>query len=250
MQKLKQVISSHQSDLRSHVLFELLESTRSVETISRVARAIAWWPMVFQDVLRLNLQFIRGSGFEHFAEHHRKEDAGHDDWFLHDLGALKVEELTLDALFANEFQPIRDACYSLINEVHSEQPAVQRLAFVRALEPTGHVFFEEIVNAAERLCPEVHLRYFSRSHLDVEQAHDLFSCSTDADLDKIVLTDEERAKCEASVARVFQTFTDMFTYLDERATNAPRGNRSHIRELAGGTVEPLNVERLRNVRSG
>ena len=142
---LKEVIARHQAELRNHELFERLRSSDTVETVSRVARAIAWWPMVFQDVLRLNVHFIQGSGFERFAEHHRMEDAGHDQWFLQDLAALSVDDLQLDDIFADEFIPIRDACWSLLSDVHAEQPAVQRLAFVRALEPTGHVFFEEMV---------------------------------------------------------------------------------------------------------
>jgi hypothetical protein len=230
MQKLKEAIALHQADLRRHELFEILAATQSVSTIANIARALAWWPMVFQDVLRLNAKFVWGSGFERFAEHHRQEDAGHDLWFIQDLAALSVEEPKLLHLFADEFQPIRDACYALVSDVFAEQPAVQRLAFVRALEPTGHVFFEEIVNAVERVCPEVHLRYFARVHLGVEKAHDLFSASTDADLDRIVLTPEEREACEAAVARVFATFTAMFTYLADRALGAP--SHSHSRELA------------------
>ena len=196
-----------------------------------MARALAWWPMVFQDVLRLNVERIHGSGFETFAEYHRDEDSGHDRWYLEDLRAFSVDPPSLDELFCGEFRPLRDACYSLLAEVHREQSGAQRVAFVLALEPTGHVFFERISAAVAAIVPDLPLRYFAASRSATEKDHDLFTESTNADLDKIVFSDAEHLEHpKEMVARVYRTFTDVFSYLADRMQTV---GRSEIRELGG-----------------
>jgi len=233
MRQLKKLIASHQGDLRKHPIFQLMETSQSAGPIAEMARALAWWPMVFQDVLRLNVERIRGSGFERFAEYHRDEDSGHDRWYLDDLRAFSVEPPSLDELFCGEFQPMRDACYALLSEVHRDQSGAQRVALLLALEPTGHVFFERISAAVERVCPELPLRYFARTHLGVEKDHDLFAESTNADLEKVLLSDAERRASEEMVTRVYRTFADVFSYLSDRMQTVAR---SDIRELHGTGV--------------
>lgn len=232
MRKLRNVIVSHQRSVKGHRLFELLRTSSSVEPIARIARASAWFPMVFQDVLRLNVERVRGSGFERFAEFHQEEDAGHDRWFMDDLRVLGLEPPGFDELFSDAFRPIRDACYSVMAEVLRPQSGKQRIALLLALEPTGHVFFEQMSAAVDRVCPELPLRYFARSHLGVEKGHDLFTESTEADLDRIVLSDQERAESEAVAARIFQTFIDVWSYLADRGQESMH-RASHISELGG-----------------
>jgi hypothetical protein len=244
MRTLKKVIASRQAELRNHRLFRLIESSRSAEPLATMARALAWWPMVFQDVLRLNMDRIQGSEFERFAQFHRDEDSGHDRWFLEDLRAFSVQEPGLDELFDGDFQPIRDACYALVAEIYRNQSGAQRVALLLALEPTGHVFFEQISAAVDRLCPELPLRYFARSHLGVEKDHDLFKESTDADLDRIVLTDRERAESEQAVARIYRTFANVFSYLADRIEKGAR-SASHVRELGGAEASDPSVRHAR-----
>jgi hypothetical protein len=230
MRALKGVIATHQSELRNHAFFELIHTTSSPAPLASMAKALAWWPMVFQDVLRLNVQSIQGSGLERLAEFHRDEDSGHERWYLEDLSVLGVEQPALDELFGDEFRPIRDACYALTAEVFRHQSGAERVALLLALEPTGHVFFEEISTAVDRVCPQLPLRYFARTHLGVEKDHDLFAESTNAHLERIVLTDSERASCEAMVSRVYRIFGDVFSYLENRMTHAPQ-LVSDVREL-------------------
>jgi len=236
MQKLKTIIASYQRSLKEHDLFGLIGEADSVEPLARLARAAAWWPMVFQDVLRLNAERVQGTEYERFAEFHKHEDADHDRWYLGDLAVFEVDTPGLDELFGSQFQPVRDACYRLVAEVHRSQSGAERIAMLLALEPTGHVFFEQISAAVDRICPHLPLRYFARSHLGVEMSHDLFTESTEADLGKIVLSDAERTESEAMVARVYGTFTDIFSYFAERMTDEVR-LKSGIRELDGANVE-------------
>jgi hypothetical protein len=230
MRRLKTVIAAHQRALRAHPLFDFIQGASSVEPLTRLARAAAWWPMVFQDVLRLNAEHVRGTDYERFAEFHKTEDADHDRWYLDDLDVLNVNPPDMDELFGHGFQPVRDACYKVVAEVHRVQSNAERIALLLALEPTGHVFFEEISAAVDRICPDLPLRYFARSHLGVEKAHDLFTESTEADLGKIVLSDSERAQAEAMVDRIYGTFAGIFSYLAERMAEDTR-SRSEIREL-------------------
>jgi hypothetical protein len=232
MKTLKQSIQFHQAELRGHRLFTELDSLHSVEPLIRLARGCAWLPMVFQDLLRLNLERVRGTELERFAVHHRDEDAGHEDWFLSDLRAFGVAPLGLADLFAEEFRPIRDACYALTAEIHAKRTESQRIAFLLVLEAAGHVFFERAAAAVDRVCPDLPLKYFARFHLGVEKAHDLFTEQTESDLDGIVLTPEERAGAEELVARVSAIFDDVFGYYADRMLDAPP-RASHIHELGG-----------------
>jgi hypothetical protein len=232
MRKLKEIVASHQRVLRQNPLFGLIEAANSVEPIARLARAAAWWPMVFQDILRLNADGVRGTGFERFAEYHKNEDADHDRWYLDDLSVFAVDPPSLDELFGEQYQPMRDACYRLLAEVHRKQTGAERIALLLALEPTGHVFFEPISAAVDRICPDLPLRYFARSHLSVEKAHDLFTESTEADLTKVVLSGPERTESEAMVDRVYGIFDGIFLYLADRMAEDVR-SRSGIRELGG-----------------
>lgn len=232
------VIAAHQDELRKHRLFELIEASRSAAPLARMARALSWWPMVFQDVQRLNVERIRGAALRRRAEAHRVEDAGHDGWFLRDLRGFAVEAPGLGELFGDGFQPIRHACYVLVGEACRDQSDAERVALVLVLESTGHVFFERVAAAVERLCPDLPLRYFARFHLEVEQDHAIFTES--ADLDHNVLSDAERARSEAAVARMYRTFADIFAYLadcmSDVARTEPRGHR-----LAGAGAEPASV---------
>lgn len=50
----------------------------ALDAAARIARAISWWPMVFQDVLRLNFDRVEGMEFARAAQYHRDEDGVHD----------------------------------------------------------------------------------------------------------------------------------------------------------------------------
>ncbi|HVU05986.1 MAG TPA: hypothetical protein VHE30_29755 [Polyangiaceae bacterium] len=240
MKSLKKTIHAHQTELRNHRLFHALGELSTVEPLARLARGCAWLPMVFQDVLRLNLERVRGTDFERFAIHHRDEDAGHEIWFLSDLRALGVESLGIEELFAEEFRPIRDACYALTAEIFAVSTGAQRIGFILSLEATGHVFFENVARAVDRVCPDLPLRYFSQFHLGVEKAHDLFTEQTESDLDRIVLGEAEHAEAEELVARTMRIFDDVFSYFADRMADEPP-RASFIHELRRVRPAPARI---------
>jgi hypothetical protein len=231
MRALRRVIDTQEHELSGHRLFAKLSAAKSPEAIARLARALGCWPMVFQDALRLTVFRLRGSSFESLAAYDWDENIGHDTWYMEDLRALGVEAPTLEEFFFLDFQPIRDVCYQLTAEVHRAESAAERIAFLVALEPTGRLFFEHISLAVERLCPGEELLYFRRSHLIDEKDHDLFVEATRAELDRVNLSDEERARSEQMVVRVYEAFDSMFSYLAERMDQEARVF-SDVRELA------------------
>ncbi len=235
MRVLKKFIVSHQGRLRGHRLFSLVGSTRSAAFLPRMARAFVWWPMMVQDVLRLNVEKARGSDYEGFVAFHREEGSGHDRWFLHDLHALGEEVPDLGELFGAEFQPLRDACYALLVETHRCKSGAEHLALLLALDTSARVFFEEMSAAVERLCPELRLRYFARSAVD--DAYDHVTEATGPDLDRWVLSEADRLRAEETAARTCDLVTDVFSYLADYVQGVARP-RTDVRELQNATELP------------
>lgn len=235
MLALKKRIVLREDELRRHPIFEMVEASQSPMFLIHTARAIAWLPFVFQDVLRLTAEQIRGSEYERFVEYHRNEDSGHETWFLHDLRALGASLPSFEESFGAEFEGLRDACYALLSEVHRCESNAQRVAFLLALRGTARVFFEELSLAVTRVCPELPLRYFVRSHGGVEKNYSLFGESMDAELERTVLGDAERARCERTIERTEQLFIRIFSYLAGRTQNC-RHPVSHVRQLPGPPV--------------
>lgn len=229
---LKKSIARRKNELRTHSIFAVAQASQSAEFLVNTARALVWWPFVFQDVLRLTAEHTRGSGFEHFVDYHRDEDSGHERWFLDDLRTLGVGLPSLQESFGAEFEGLRDACYALLSEVQRCESGAQHVAFLLMLQATGQVFFEELSVAMAPVCVEQPLHYFVRSHSSVEKDYSLFGESIDSDLDQIVLSGAERAKCEEIVQRVDEIFVGIFSYLAARAAGEKRAV-SHVRELQG-----------------
>ena len=238
MQEVKKIIATHQRALRSHPLFALLEGADTIDPLASLARGCAFWPMVFQDVLRLNLERASGTELERHARQHRAEDAGHEQWFLEDLRTFDVGEPRLEELFSEEYRPLRDASYALVSEVLGPLDGRLRVVFLLTVEAAGHVFFEEMARAVERLCPELPLRYFSHSHLGVEKEHDLFAESTDVELDEIVFGKRELAMADELVGKVCRTFAGIFDHYAARAMQTvPRVSDVHRLGETGGAPE-------------
>ncbi len=216
MRILKQKIASRQEVLRRHPFFARFESGASFQTVMAFAPHIMFWVMAFQDVLRLNHELIRDRKLRKIATHHRREDAGHDQWFLDDLRALGWSDRDVTFLFGPEHAQTRAAAYGIVAEVYRASDDRVRLALVLAVESAGHAFFERVAPYVHQAGYGDRLRYFAPSHLHVEHAHNVFVDEEAADLiDDLVLTDELRDECEGMVERVFYAFISMFDALPD-----------------------------------
>lgn len=243
MRALKKVIAKHERELRDHQLFVLLEHGASRETIARLARSLSLWPLIFQDLLRVTSRHAQGTRLERFATYGREENEGHDGWFLEDLKTIGVEPPSLEELFSPEFQPLRDACHAILAEVHRAETPEEKVAVLVALEPTGQAFFEQVSAAVDRLYPDKSLVYFTRSHLAAEREHDLFFEAARADVDRLVLSTEQRTRAEQMVARVYRAMSEIFTYLLLRIDEGFR-SFSDVRELDYRRVALTGAERM------
>lgn len=215
MRVLKQRIAERQEIFRRHPFFARLESGRSFEAVMSFAPHLMFWVMAFQDILRLNYELIRDPKLRRIAAHHRREDAGHEQWYLDDLRALGFADRDVSLLFGAEHAATRAAAYGLVSEVYRASDDRVRLALVLTVESAGHAFFEQIAPYVEQHGGGCRLRYFAKSHLDVEHSHNVFSEDTAEAIDQLVLTDELREEAEGMVERAFYAFIAMFDAIPE-----------------------------------
>jgi hypothetical protein len=177
-------IGRQQALLRQHPFYARLDETDDVFHARLVASRIAFFVMAFQDVLRLARTGTKDPVLREIARTHQQEDAGHDHWFLWDVSVL---DLNCDAhwLFSRHHEVTRDVAYELITCLMSSKSDHARLAVALSLESIGAVFFEKMICFLERLGFGEDLRYFARSHQQVEQSHEVFESSAQEKLDRI-----------------------------------------------------------------
>lgn len=208
MHAIRSALREKQMNFGMHPFFSALSKERSVEQLSRFAPRMTFWILAFQDVLRLNERLVTDPVMKRIAHHHRREDSGHDRWFLQDLAVLGAPPLDAANLFGRAHVEARDATFQLVAEVHRATSDLQRIVLILALEAAGHIFFER-VSAALRGRSEK-LKYFSDYHLKVEKAHEVFEKNLEAELDSIVVTEAERTQVVSMLDRVFDAFGVLF----------------------------------------
>jgi hypothetical protein len=194
-------VAARQAELARHPFIERLAGAAPVET-EALARGLTFFVMAFQDVLRLSAQLVTDPRLAPLARTHQAEDAGHEQWFLHDLRCLGVEA-SVAFVFSAAHQVPREVGYALVAEVLLASDDSQRLAVVMALEAAGHTFFAPAVAQFERRRPAAQLRYFARRHQQVEQDHELFEADVQQLLGAVALTEEALARAQGTVDRAF-----------------------------------------------
>jgi hypothetical protein len=162
-----------------HRLFAFLSRRPDVRLLSAIAPVLTFWVMTFQDILRINHKRVVDPDIQRIAYHHKREDAGHDGWFLHDLALVDPGTHDVAWLFGNAHAEVREATFALAAELFRVEGDRLRLVLLLTLESTGHVFFRNMVSFVERSRCKTPLRYFSRSHLAVEEAHSMYDSALD-----------------------------------------------------------------------
>lgn len=217
MKIINAYLKQKQTDFAQHPFFERLKRKAPLHEVLPFAKAMTFWVMSFQDILRLNETHITDPVLKRVAHGHRAEDAGHEAWFLHDL--LTVEDGLPDVcfLFSRTHARMRDVSYQLVSEVFRAKTDIERIALVLTLESTGHIFFEHISNYLEAAeFPDYQLLfYFTHKHLDVELDHDVFEEEKKAFLENYPLTPEQEQACFELVDRTYVAFRGMFDHLEQ-----------------------------------
>lgn len=220
MNSIRKLIGSHQTKIAAHELFRLLGQGRLLPGVLPFAELLGFWSMAFQDVTRILAARVEDPALKRVARHHQEEDAGHDAWYLEDLAALGVPAPTLGQVFGRAQEAVRAASYAIVAEALHLEHDGSRIALLLAVEASGHVFFERVGRYLERVGLADRFKYFSRWHLQVEQAHDIFDDQTGKELEAIVLSGPARAEAERAVERGFAAFEAIFDALHAQARAA------------------------------
>lgn len=215
MKIVQNYIADQQMKFTLHPFFQRLDRNEPLRHVLPFASGLTFWVMVFQDVLRLNEAQVTDPELKKLARHHRGEDSGHDKWFLNDL--IKIEGTNPDvrSLFGKQHRVTRDVSYALMSEVYRAQSDYERIVLLLTLESTGHIFFEKIASYFERFGVVQSLQYFSRTHIDVEKAHEMFEKQMEEMLSHIALPEEARQRCIQLVDRAYKAFGELFDSMEE-----------------------------------
>ena len=236
MKSIQQYLLTKQAEFSQHAFFERLGRRAPLREVLPFAKAMTFWIMSFQDILRLNAARVSDGMLKTIAEGHKREDAGHDLWFLSDLLHLEGELPDVSFLFSTSHAGMRDASYALVSEVFQARSDVERIALVLALESTGHIFFERISSYLEGSEFPLYekFRYFARKHLNVELDHEVFEEEKEQYLENLQMTEAEEHSCRELVDRAYVAFTAMFDHVEQ----AVRRNQSQFPAYYKPTQQP------------
>jgi hypothetical protein len=211
MKTIQSYIAEKQTQFALHPFFTHLEKCASIHDFLEVSADLAFWVMVFQDILRLNEERVKDPYLHKLAKHHRIEDRGHELWFLEDIENLRNKnKRDITGLFDKNNTSTRDAAYAILAEVFNLHDERLRVILLFTLESTGHIFFGKAADFVEKTGYTQRLKYFSNNHLEVEKAHAMFEESMEKEFFSIVLSVEKRAEALALVDSVYNAFSSMF----------------------------------------
>lgn len=188
--------------------FKLLERSGIRSDIEIMARGLSFFVLSFQDVLRLNALNITDERLAPVARQQRRDDAGHDLWFLNDLRRLGVEP-EVRWLFSKKHETTRDTGYAIVARVLSARNDHARLAVGLALEATGSVYFSRVHHFFGRVGVGDGLQFFGKSHWESEQSHDVFGAELQTKLAAIPLSETERSDAIEAAEATFAAVTRM-----------------------------------------
>src|SRR5687767_9414698 len=98
-----------------------------------VAPRLKFWVHAFQDVLRLNESSIHDAKLKGMASRHRREDAGHERWYIDDLERLGVAA-QVGEVFDSMHVPARNVSYAVASEVYRATDDHVRIVLILTLE--------------------------------------------------------------------------------------------------------------------
>lgn len=199
--------------------FQILERPGRWSDVEVMGHGLSFFVLSFQDMLRLNAALVTDPRLADIANEQRRDDAGHDIWFLNDLQQLKLEP-SLRSLFGKQHRATRDTSYAVIAEILKAPSDPARLAVGLALEATGGVYFARVHHFFAQLGLKEGLHFFSRHHWDAEQSHDVLQEHGRQRLESIVLSEVERQHALLASERTFSAMRAMCESLARRMLDA------------------------------
>jgi cytokinin dehydrogenase len=207
-------IALQRQSLAAHPFLRRLEGPGTFEQARAMIPRLGFFVLAFQDVLRLVHQRCTVREISELTKTHWDEDTGHDLWYLQDLERLGIP-FDIRWLFSEEHRLARDVGYGHVATAIDASDDRVRLAVALALEGVGAEFFGRMIGFLERLGRAADLRYFARSHQQVEAEHEVFESTSQARLAAIPLDGAVR---DEAVDAVRATFARMRTLADDLVT--------------------------------
>ena len=202
-------------DYEKRPFFRALEEVGSPAQVQALVPALTFFVFAFQDILRLNEQQIVDPSLKAIARQHRAEDAGHQNWFLHDARCLGVEP-NLEWTFGSNHRVTRDTSYRLVSEVFRASDDKVRVVVPMLLEAAGHPFFSRVFRYFENAGVDSPLKYFALSHWQVEEGHEMLQEAQGTVLQELTLSDTLRTECLEMMTRMFEAMATMIEDLRVR----------------------------------
>ena len=214
MADVNDAIARENDVLRTHPFLQRIPNA-GIDEVRELAAHLTFWILTFQDVVRLAGSLITDPKLASFAQVHMEEDDGHDVWFINDVVRLRAER-DLKWAFAPDNAPVRDISYRILSEVIQAPCDHARIATTISLDVIGGTFFALIVDRIEAIGHSDGLKFFARSHLDIEASHELFDAKTSMSFEGIELTGANHALTLRTVKRIFGAMRELADHLDGR----------------------------------
>lgn len=167
---IRRAVELAQARYAKHPFFARMERGGTGAQVREVAHRLAFFIMAFQDMERAACDGCRDAGVATALQTHRREDMGHELWYLADLSRMELSR-DLSEIFHSKHSEVRDLSYVLMSLLLRARHDVTRLAVVLALEGAGHEFFGRFVPMAQRSNAAEGLVFFGGIHQAAEAAH-------------------------------------------------------------------------------
>jgi hypothetical protein len=165
---IRRAVELAQARYAAHPFFRRMERGGTCEEVREVAHGLGFFIMAFQDMERAACDGCSDPAVATALQTHRREDMGHELWYLADLSRMQLSR-DLGDVFRPQYGEVRDLSYALMGLLLRARHDVTRLAIVLALEGAGHEFFGRFVPIAQR--SHEGLVFFGGVHQDAEAAH-------------------------------------------------------------------------------
>jgi hypothetical protein len=157
-----------------HEFMQRLDGVGDMAALRRLLPRLGFFTFAFQDMLKLAREACSDPELTPLVRSLELGDVGHDNWYVLDLEDLGIRP-SAHELFGAEYEVGRRVAYELIACILRVGSDHARLALLLTLEAAAREFFIRVPGFAARSGLERELRYFGRTHLEAEEAHDVFT---------------------------------------------------------------------------
>lgn len=210
MHRIESHIRSRQIVWSGSEFFLLLSKDPEPQFLAKFAWGLSFWPLVFQDILRLVTETVKDPDLQAVARHHTAEDKGHEAWFLSDLRSLVGTVPSAADLFAPEHGATRHVAYRIYSEIVSAQSDAEKIVAILALESAGHVLFAETSRYLRRKGLASRFQYFSENYRGVDEPRKASEEKAREQLMQVRLDDDTLRRTMNLVDTCYGAFEEMF----------------------------------------